>query len=79
MATTEKTLNLAERLHELADRMSGLPPEKQEELLKEVLEEVEKDVRRRIQPPIDWVAVLDRLIKLADRYLEIRGGAPGST
>jgi hypothetical protein len=61
-----------QKLHAMLDLLSELTPDKQREFLNELVEELEKDFKRRTQPPIDWIAVLDRLIILADRYLEIK-------
>jgi len=62
------------KLHDLVDHLSELEPEKQNEFLNKLMEELESDFRRRTQPPVDWILVLDRLIVLVDKYLEIKKG-----
>jgi hypothetical protein len=61
-----------QKLHALIDLLSELTPDKQQEFLNELVEELEKDFKRRTQPPIDWNVVLNRLFDLADKYLEIK-------
>jgi len=61
-----------QKLHALIDILSELTPDKQQKFLNELVEELEKDFKRRIQPPIDWNAVLNRLFDLADKYLDTK-------
>jgi len=61
-----------QKLHALIDLLSELTPDKQQELVNEIVEEIEKDFKRRIQPPIDWNVVLNRLFDLADKYLDTK-------
>ena len=60
------------KMHALIDLISELTTDKQQEFLNELVEELENDFKRRIQLPIDWNAVLNRLFDLADKYLEIK-------
>ena len=40
-----------QKLHALIDILSELTPDKQQKFLNELVEELEKDFKRRIQPP----------------------------
>lgn len=61
-----------EKLHEMVEKLSNLTPGQRIEIWAEMMGELEKDVQKRRQPPLNWNVVLNRLFDLADRYLDIK-------